>query len=99
MEVTKSFVQWLSQQRSETNGTSLITVYIPSGYSLSLITKKLVLEQSTGTNIKDKNVGKAVLSALRSSLQTLKSYGKHNAPENGLVLCAGMVNTNHGSYI
>lgn len=89
MQVTKDFIKHLSNLRSETGGTSLVTVYIPSGYSMSLITKKLNTELSTGANIKDKNVGKSVLTALKSSLQLLKSSKWHNAPENGLVLCAG----------
>ncbi len=86
---TKEFVQLLSNLKSVTGGTSLITLYIPAGYSLGLITKKLSTEMSTGTNIKDKNVSKAVMTALNSSLQAIKNSKWHNAPENGLVLIAG----------
>ena len=94
MEITKNFIKELSNLKSQTGGTSLVTLYIPSGYSLNLITKKLTTELSTGSNIKDKNVGKSVITALKSSLQLLKTTNGHNAPENGLVLCAGEV----GSY-
>ncbi len=91
---SKSFIQWLSNLKSQTNGTSLVTYYIPGGYSISLITKKINAELSTGNNIKDKNVSKAVLTALKSASLLLKTYKLHNAPENGLVLCAGET----GSY-
>lgn len=90
MEITKEFIKQLSTLKSETRGTSLITLYIPSGYSLGIVTKKLASELSEGSNIKAKNVRESVLSALKSSLQSLKAYKLHNAPENGLVLCAGV---------
>ena len=91
---SKSFIQWLSNLKSQTNGTRLVTYYIPGGYSISLITKKINTELSTGNNIKDKNVSKAVLTALKSASLLLKTCKLHNAPENGLVLCAGET----GSY-
>lgn len=89
MNVTKKFVEQLSELKSETRGTSLVTLLIPSGYSLAIITKKLNSELSEGSNIKSKNVREDVLTALRSSIQTIKNCKLHMAPENGLVLCAG----------
>lgn len=87
--VTKDFVYWLSTVKSQTGGTSLVTYFIPGGYPIALISKRINSELSTGNNIKDKNVSKAVLTALKSSAQILKNSKLHNAPENGLVLCAG----------
>lgn len=94
MTESKEFIQWLSNLKSETGGTSLVTYYIPAGYPLALITKKINTELSTGNNIKDKNVSKAVITALKSASQLLKTSKFHTAPNNGLVLCAGET----GSY-
>ena len=49
---------------------------------------KLKSELSTASNIKNRAVRKAVKSALRSGIRTLKKY-KKSMPENGIVLCAG----------
>lgn len=87
--VTKEFIEWLSSLKSQTTGTSLVTYYIPGGYPIALISKKINSELSTGNNIKDKNVSKAVLAALKSASLLLKTSKLHNAPANGLVLCAG----------
>lgn len=89
MAENKEFIQWLANLRSQTGGTSLVTYYIPAGYSIALISKKINTELSTGNNIKDKNVSKAVLTALKSASQLLKMSKLHSAPANGLVLCAG----------
>ena len=89
MEITQEVLKELSKSRSQTGGTSLITMLISGGYSMSIVTKKLIAELSTSTNIKDKNVGKSVASALKSCITCIKSSKWHNAPENGLVLCAG----------
>jgi peptide chain release factor subunit 1 len=85
----KEIFRDLSQAKSLTGGTSLITMFIPSNYSMSLVTKKLTTELSTASNIKDKSVRKSVISALKSSLVCVKSSKWNNAPENGLVLCSG----------
>ena len=85
----KEFIQFLANLKSQSGGTSLVTYYIPSGYPIALISKRIATELSTGNNIKDKNVSKAVLTALKSASQILKTSKLHNAPENGLVLCAG----------
>lgn len=54
---------------------------------------KLTSELGTASNIRDKNVRKDVIGALKSSLFALKNYSSHVAPSNGLILCAGSVNT------
>lgn len=74
---------------SASGGTSLITVYIPSGYDLSLTLDRLTSEMSTAHNIKSKIVRKDVITALKTGLYQLKNYKRSKAPENGLVLCTG----------
>lgn len=88
-KTSKEFVKQMSELKSESRGTSLITLLIPAGYSLGIITKKLNSELAEGMNIKAKNVREDVLSALKSSLQTIKNCNFDVAPKNGLVLCAG----------
>ena len=73
MEITQEVLKELSKSRSQTGGTSLITMLISGGYSMSIVTKKLIAELSTSTNIKDKNVGKSVASALKSCITCIKS--------------------------
>lgn len=86
---SKEIFKTLSREKSLTGGTNLVTMYIPSNYSMALVTKSLTSELSTASNIKDKSVRKAVISALKSSLVSVKNSQWHNAPENGLVLCSG----------
>lgn len=82
-------VRDLSIAKANSGGTSLVTLYIPSGYAMSLISEKITSELSTAPNIKSKAVRKDVISALKSASVAIKSFNKHTAPENGLVLCAG----------
>lgn len=79
----------LSQVRSQSGGTSLVTLYISSKSALWLASDKLISELSTASNIKSKSVRKDVIQALKSGLQQIKTYKSSTSPENGLVLCAG----------
>jgi len=79
----------LSEVKSISNGTSLITYYVLPNIDLSLITKHLSSELSTSKNIKDKNIRYRVGTALKSLIQKLNNIRNHKSPENGLVLCAG----------
>jgi peptide subunit release factor 1 (eRF1) len=101
INITKQYVKQLSHLRAESGGTSLITMLIPSGYQLALVNNKISKELSTATNIKDKTVRKDVITALKSilgnisrgcsSVVSITGTGtKHTAPENGLVLLAGV---------
>lgn len=85
-------VRNLSLSKANSSGTSLVTLYIPGGYTMSLVSEKLTSELSTAPNIKNKTVKKDVISALKSAQNIIKSFNKHNAPVNGLVLCAGESN-------
>lgn len=86
--INYEFVEKLSQLSSASRGTSLITMYIPGNYALSLVSDKLKCELSTASNIKSKNVRNDVITAIKSAQNSLKSYNLM-APENGLVLCSG----------
>ena len=64
----------MSEAVSASGGTSLITTYIQSGADLGLISEKLITEQSTTQNIKNKTVRKDTTAALKSALYLLKNY-------------------------
>jgi len=81
----------LSQLKSQSNGTSLITYYLQGGSSMWLAVDKLNNELSTASNIKSRVVRKDVEQAIRSSLYQLKNCKSQTVPENGFVLCSGNV--------
>jgi len=45
---------------------------------------------STAQNIKSKSVRKDVITALKAAMYQIKHYKSAKAPDNGLVLCAGV---------
>lgn len=83
-------IKKLSQVKSETGGTSLITLYVPSLSNLSIVSNQINSELSTSQNIKSKTVRNSVQNALKCAQLQLKSL-KSIAPENGLVICSGAV--------
>lgn len=89
--MNKQQISELAELRSASDGTSLITMYIPSNYQLAIITKKLISELAEASNIKNKTVRKDVIISLKGALATLRVEGGHHAPQNGLVLVAGVV--------
>lgn len=86
-------IKALSEAKSQTRGTSLITMLIPPKTNYGLVTSKITSELSTSENIKNKIVRSSVQSSLRSGLQQIRSCSGNNAPENGLILCAGEIET------
>lgn len=74
--------------------TELVSVYVPSGYSITDIINQIRSEQETAANIKSKTVRKNVMGALEKILQHLKLYKK--TPENGVVIFAGNVSEKEG---
>lgn len=86
-------VKELANATSQTRGTSLVTIYVPSETNLGQVTSKITSELSTSQNIKDKSVRSCVQSSLKSALRNIKLFSGHKAPENGFVLCAGEINT------
>ncbi len=81
----------LAETGSLTRGTSLITLYVPSKMNLGLISNQITSEMSSCQNIKSKDVRLAVQTALKSLQQRIRTYPEHCAPQNGLVLVAGEI--------
>jgi len=74
--------------------TELITVLVPKGFDINLITKQLEAEKSTSTNIKSTSTRKNVREALEALIRITK--GMNKAPENGVALFAGNVSQTEG---
>ncbi len=74
--------------------TELITVLVPAGFDINLITKQLESEKSTAANIKSTGTRKNVQEALESLVRICK--GMRQAPKNGVALFAGNVSTVEG---
>lgn len=74
--------------------TELITVLVPKGFDINLITKQLESEKSTATNIKSTGTRKNVQEALESLIRITK--GMKQAPRNGVGLFAGNVSQIEG---
>lgn len=83
-------VRKLNDVKSESGGTSLITIFIPPNSNLNLTSNQLNSELSTSQNIKNKNIKSSVQSAIKSAQQQLKLLGQLS-PDNGLVLCSGSI--------
>lgn len=69
--------------------TELITVYVPAGYDVNLITKQLESEKSTAANIKSTATRKNVQEALENLIRIVKQTKQ--TPKNGFALFAGNV--------
>lgn len=74
--------------------TELITVYVPSGYNLNLISKQIEAEKSTAQNIKGTNTRKSVLDALERIGRHLKLYKQ--TPANGMAIFCGNISRLEG---
>ena len=74
--------------------TELITVYVPAGFDINLITKQLESEKSTAANIKSTGTRKNVQEALESLIRITK--GMKHTPKNGVGLFAGNVSEVEG---
>ena len=69
--------------------TELITVYVPAGFDINLITKQLEAEKSTATNIKSTTTRKNVQEALENLIRITKQMKQ--TPKNGVALFSGNV--------
>ena len=91
----------LCQAESMIGATTLVTLYVESGKALWLVREHIASEIKTSANIKNKQVGKSVGSALRMILHKLKIL--NTIPSNGMVLCAGdfhlKTDAKPGSYV
>ncbi len=69
--------------------TELISVYVPAGYDINLVTRQLEGERSTAANIKSTATRKNVENALDSIIRKTKAMKQ--TPKNGVVFFAGNV--------
>ena len=74
--------------------TELITVYVPAGFDINLITKQMESEKSTAANIKSTGTRKNVQEALESLIRITK--GMKQTPKHGVVLFSGNVSQIEG---
>ncbi|MFC1648172.1 peptide chain release factor aRF-1 [Nanoarchaeota archaeon] len=74
--------------------TELVTVYVPSGYSMVNIINHLQEEQSTASNIKSKQTKENVIGALERMIRHLQLFKQ--TPPNGLAVFAGNVSEKEG---
>src|SRR3989344_2766205 len=88
----EDFVERIKDYRAR--HTELITVYVPSGLDINIITKQLESEKSTAANIKSTSTRKNVQDALESLIRVCKHMKR--APKNGVALFAGNVSQVEG---
>jgi peptide chain release factor subunit 1 len=88
----EDFIERMKNYRAR--HTELVTVLVPAGFDVNIITKQLESEKSTSTNIKSTKTRKNVREALESLIRTTK--GMRKAPENGVALFAGNVSSTEG---
>ena len=81
----KRLIKELSNYKG--NGTSMISLIIPTGYQISIISKMLTIELGTASNIKSRVNRQSVMSAITSTQSKLKRYSR--TPKNGLVIYCG----------
>ena len=74
--------------------TELITVYIPAGNDINVVSRQLEAEKSTAKNIKSTATRKNVSDSLDKIIRALKDYKK--TPERGLALFSGNVSSVEG---
>ena len=86
-----SLIKSLSEMKSSSGGTSLVTYYIPNNIQMAI--QKLNQELCTSYNIKSKAVRKDVIHALKSGIYVLKNY--EGSIDNGIVLCSGITNVKY----
>jgi peptide chain release factor subunit 1 len=83
----EEFIETMKSHRAR--HTELITVLVPAGFDINIITKQLESEKSTAANIKSTGTRKNVQDALESLIRVTK--GMKQTPKNGLGLFAGNV--------
>lgn len=74
--------------------TELVTVLVPSGANINLITRQLEAEKSTASNIKSTATRKNVIAALEMVIRELK--GIKQTPPNGLAFYCGNISQKEG---
>ena len=84
-------VKNLSERKSSSFATSLITFYVPNNIQFAI--SKLKDEMSTAQNIKSKTTKKDVIHALKCGIYSLKNY--KGSMDNGIVLCSGITDNKY----
>ncbi|MEZ3144299.1 peptide chain release factor aRF-1 [Halobaculum sp. MBLA0143] len=79
----------------EGSGTQLVTIYVPDDHQISDVVAHVTQEHSEASNIKSKQTRTNVQDALKSIKDRLKYYDT-KAPENGMVLFSGAVDSGGG---
>ena len=74
--------------------TELVTVLIPLGANINLVSRQLDSEKSTAANIKSKQVRSNVTDALEMIIRKLKEYKQ--TPPNGLAIYCGNISDKEG---
>lgn len=74
--------------------TELVSVLIPAGQNINIVSNQLEAEKSTAENIKSKQTRNAVITALETIIRQLKTYKK--TPVNGLALYCGNISEKEG---
>ncbi len=88
----EEFIERMKEYRAR--HTELITVLVPKGFDINLITRQLESEKSTAANIKSTGTRKNVQEALESLIRIIK--GMKQTPKNGVALFAGNVSKIEG---
>jgi len=88
----KEIVEDLKQYKGR--ATELITVYIPEGQNIHVVSSQLEAEKSTAKNIKSTSTRKNVSDALDKIIRHLKDFKK--TPENGLAVFSGNISKIEG---
>jgi len=78
----------------EGSGTQLVSIYVPGGTRVSEVQAHVTQEHSEASNIKSKQTRTNVQDALSSIKSRLQYY--EEAPENGMVLFSGAIDTGGG---
>ncbi|MFH1290423.1 MAG: peptide chain release factor aRF-1 [Nanoarchaeota archaeon] len=74
--------------------TELVTVLVPAGANINLVTRQLEGEKSTASNIKSTSTRKNVIAALDMIIRELK--GTKMTPSNGLAIYCGNISEKEG---
>jgi len=88
----ETFIKEMGVHRGR--ATELITVYIPSGYDINVVSRQLEGEKSTAKNIKSTSTRKNVTESLEKIIRALKEYKV--TPEKGIAMFAGNVSPVEG---
>ena len=74
--------------------TELVSVLVPAGANINLISRQLESEKSTASNIKSSSTRKNVIAALERILRELKNFKQ--TPPNGLAIYCGNISRQEG---